>query len=77
MFHAVWVVHLTLSVTIMLNHYFAETLGVARVTLNTLAMLGYVVFLVHICVTQIFPNKEAEEVADTVTDMRARRDNSV
>ena len=64
MYHAVWIVHLVLSVTIMLNHYFAETLGVARVTLNTLAMLGYVVFLVHICVTQIFPNKEAEEVGE-------------
>ena len=61
MYHLVWVMHEALFITILLNHYFQDVLGVARVTLNTLVMIVYVIFITHICVTWIFPNMGMNE----------------
>ena len=56
-YHLTWIMHITIFMTLLVNIYFAETLGLAKVTLNTCIMLFYVLFIIYICVEWIFPNK--------------------
>lgn len=48
-------------ITLLLNQYFTETLGVMRVTLNTSMMLFQVLVLIYIYVEWIFPNPDLDE----------------
>ena len=64
LYHMVWVMHLFLITTIILNRYFSEGLGIAKVTLTTVAMLFEVLILIYICVDWIFPDPKAPIVSD-------------
>ena len=61
-YHWVWIMHLAMFATLILNHYYADKLGVARSTLNSCMMLFEVLILILISVNVAFPNQPNEEI---------------
>ena len=59
-YHLVWIMHLAMVVTLLLNQYFSEKLGVARMTLNTCMMLFQVLVLIYVYAECIFPDPEPD-----------------
>ena len=77
MYHIIWMAHLVLFGTIIVNHYYADLIGVLRVPLNTVVMMGYVLFIIHISVSWIFPNRKEEQVAEEGSEEAADRNLTV
>ena len=63
-YHLIWIMHLAMFLTLLLNQYFPDTLGISRVTLNTFMMLFQVLVLIYVYVEWIFPDPEPDELED-------------
>jgi len=61
-YHSLWIMHLLVFLTIILNHYGQKILGVWKVTVNTCVMLFQMVILIYICVELIFPNPQVPDL---------------
>ena len=55
---------MAMFMTLLLNQYFSETLGITKATLNICMMLFQVLVLIYVYVEWIFPDPEPDELED-------------
>ena len=56
----VWIMHLTVSLVLVLNHLNGASLGGSKDTLNTLATIFYVIVIIQLGVNYVFENQEED-----------------
>ena len=56
----VWIMHLSVSLVLVLNHFNGKSLGSGKDTINTLATIYYVTVVIQIGVNHVFKNEEED-----------------